>query len=237
MIVTEQKPIDEILNLIESGKFKSILVAGCDGCNQPPRGLREAKTLGMLLEMGGKLKNLDIKWKATTLVKQCDNKIVDTSLQPLMEGVDAVISLSCGIGIQVTSEVFPDMPVFPGQNTKFMGSEEREQGNAYEKCLACGDCILDKTAGVCPIARCAKSLLNGPCGGSQDGKCEVGQDNDCAWQLIYDRLKKFGRLDSLSEVMPPKDWSTSSHGGLGKILRQDLVAPKKEEGQKQAPKV
>jgi hypothetical protein len=230
LIIIEQKPLDEILSHIVEGKHRNILIAGCDGCNQPPRGLREAKTLGLLLEMGSKLKNIDLKWNATTVVKQCDNRVVATSLRPLVEEVDAVLALSCGVGTQVVAEVFPELPVYPAQNTKFVGSEEREQGNAYEKCHACGDCILDKTAGICPIARCAKSLLNGPCGGSQDGKCEVGDGRDCAWQLIYDRLKAFGRLDSLDEIMPPKDWSTSSHGGVRQIVREDLVPAKSSKG-------
>lgn len=229
LIIIEQKPLDEILGYIERGKYKNILIAGCDGCNQPPRGLREAKTLGLLMELGSKLKNIDIKWKATTVVKQCDNKLVAASLQPLIEGIDAVLSLSCGVGTQVVAEVFPELHVYPAQNTNFVGSEEKEQGNAYEKCLACGNCMLDKTAGICPIARCSKSLLNGPCGGSQNGKCEVDKESECAWQLIYDRLKSLGRLNLLEDIMPPKDWSTSSHGGVRKIIREDLVTGKEEK--------
>jgi hypothetical protein len=81
---------------------------------------------------------------------------------------------------------------------------------------------LDLTAGVCPIARCAKSLLNGPCGGSQQGKCEIDPEVPCAWQLIYDRLKAQGRLDRLLEITPARDWSTSRHGGPRRLLREDL---------------
>ncbi|MCJ2512405.1 MAG: methylenetetrahydrofolate reductase C-terminal domain-containing protein, partial [Candidatus Thermoplasmatota archaeon] len=110
--------------------------------------------------------------------------------------------------------------VFPGQNTMFMGSEEREMGTVSERCAACGNCILDQTAGICPIARCSKSLLNGPCGGSQDGKCEVDKELDCAWQLIHDRLKALGRLDQMDEIMPIKDWSTSTHGGTRRTPKE-----------------
>ena len=109
----------------------------------------------------------------------------------------------------------------PGLNTKFLG-QPTEQGVWDERCLACGDCVLYKTGGICPIARCSKSLLNGPCGGSQNGKCEINPEVDCAWQLIYDRLKALGKLDLMMEVKSPKDWSASHAGGPGKIVREDL---------------
>lgn len=218
MIVTEEKPLEEIMSFL--GGHKKILIAGCDGCDQPPRGLREAKSLALLIEMASKLKGEEVETTYTTVIKQCDDKIAHSTLSPLMEGVDAVVSLSCGIGVQVLSDVLEDAPVFPGQNTMFMGSEEREMGTVSERCAACGDCILDLTAGICPIARCSKSLLNGPCGGSQDGKCEVDKELDCAWQLIYDRLKALGRLDQMEEIMPIKDWSTSTHGGTRRTPKE-----------------
>ncbi len=218
MIVTEEKPLEEIMSFLSG--HKKILIAGCDGCDQPPRGLREAKSLALLIEMASKLKGEEVETTYTTVIKQCDDKIAHSTLSPLMEGVDAVVSLSCGIGVQVLSDVLEDAPVFPGQNTMFMGSEEREMGTVSERCAACGDCILDLTAGICPIARCSKSLLNGPCGGSQDGKCEVDKELDCAWQLIYDRLKALGRLDQMEEIMPIKDWSTSTHGGTRRTPKE-----------------
>ena len=218
MIVTEEKPLEEIMSFLIG--HKKILIAGCDGCDQPPRGLREAKSLALLIEMASKLKGEEVETTYTTVIKQCDDKIAHSTLSPLMEGVDAVVSLSCGIGVQVLSDVLEDAPVFPGQNTMFMGSEEREMGTVSERCAACGNCILDQTAGICPIARCSKSLLNGPCGGSQDGKCEVDKELDCAWQLIYDRLKALGRLDQMEEIMPIKDWSTSTHGGTRRTPKE-----------------
>ena len=218
MIVTEEKPLEEIMSFLSG--HKKILIAGCDGCDQPPRGLREAKSLALLIEMASKLKGEEVETTYTTVIKQCDDKIAHSTLSPVMEGVDAVVSLSCGIGVQVLSDVLEDAPVFPGQNTMFMGSEEREMGTVSERCAACGNCILDQTAGICPIARCSKSLLNGPCGGSQDGKCEVDKELDCAWQLIHDRLKALGRLDQMDEIMPIKDWSTSTHGGTRRTPKE-----------------
>ncbi|MCJ2669077.1 MAG: methylenetetrahydrofolate reductase C-terminal domain-containing protein [Candidatus Thermoplasmatota archaeon] len=218
MIVTEEKPLEEIMSFLSG--HKKILIAGCDGCDQPPRGLREAKSLALLIEMASKLKGEEVETMYTTVIKQCDDKIAHSTLSPVMEGVDAVVSLSCGIGVQVLSDVLEDAPVFPGQNTMFMGSEEREMGTVSERCAACGNCILDQTAGICPIARCSKSLLNGPCGGSQDGKCEVDKELDCAWQLIHDRLKALGRLDQMDEIMPINDWSTSTHGGTRRTPKE-----------------
>jgi hypothetical protein len=204
MIVTTQKPLDEVLDYISP--YKSVLIVGCDGCTQPPRGLREAKTLSQLLELGGRLRNKNFKFKTTTTAKQCDSYLTASALKPQVDGVDAVLSLSCGIGVQVLAELFPDIPVFPAQNTHFMGAEDRGEATLEERCAGCGDCILALTGGVCPVARCAKGLLNGPCGGAEDGKCEIDPTKDCAWVLIIQRLEKAGKLDLLKEIRPPKDY-------------------------------
>ena len=142
-------------------------------------------------------------------------------LKDAIEGVDMVLSLGCGIGVQALAERFPKSIVVPGLNTSFLGLPT-EQGVWAERCAACGDCILGLTGGICPIARCSKSLLNGPCGGSSKGKCEINDQTDCAWQLIYDRLAGQGRLDLLMEIRPPKNWKTSRDGGPRKIVREDL---------------
>ena len=204
MIVTEEKRLEKILGFLSP--HKNILVVGCDGCTQPPRGLREAKTYAMLIEMGGKLQNKEFRCKPTTVAKQCDNHGCATTLTPQIEGIDAILSLACGAGVQTLVKVFSDIPVYPGQDTIFIGSQERENGNLYEMCRACGDCILFETGGVCPITRCAKGLLNGPCGGMYEGKCEVGHyERDCAWVLIYDRLKHLGMMDLFKEYKAPRD--------------------------------
>ncbi|TET16808.1 MAG: hypothetical protein E3J75_04135 [Dehalococcoidia bacterium] len=204
MIVTTQKPLDELLDFIST--YSNILIAGCDGCTQPPRGLREAKTLSQLLELGGKLRNKNFSFKTTTIAKQCDYYLVASMLKPQLEGVEAVLSLACGIGVQTLAELFPEIPVFPAQNTHFMGAEEREGAILEERCAGCGDCLLALTGGICPIARCTKGLLNGACGGSKDGKCELNPERDCGWILIYEQLKKKGKLDLLKEFRPPRDY-------------------------------
>ena len=207
MIVTTQKPLDDVLAFI--APYTNVLITGCDGCTQPPRGLREAKTLSQLLELAGKLKKKGFNFKVTTVAKQCDNYLAASILKPQMDNVEAVLSLACGIGVQTLSEVFPEIPTFPAQNTHFMGAEEREAGILEERCAGCGDCLLAVTGGICPVARCSKGLLNGACGGSKDGKCELSSDRDCAWCLIYEHLKKQNKLHLLKESRPPRDYQLS----------------------------
>ena len=207
MIITTQKPLDEVLDYI--APYSSILIAGCDGCTQPPRGLREAKTLSQLLELGGKLRNKDFVFKVTTTVKQCDSYLTASMLKPQMDDVAAILSLACGAGVQTVAELFPELPVFPAQNTHFMGAEERERGILEERCAGCGDCLLAQTGGICPVARCSKGLLNGACGGTKDGKCELDPEKDCTWILIYEQLKKQDKLEFLKEFRPPRDYQLS----------------------------
>ena len=124
-----------------------------------------------------------------TVVKQCDSVLTTSALKPQIEGVEAVLSLACGIGPQMVAELFPDLIVLPGQNTHFMGEEDREGGKIEARCIGCGDCILTLMGGVCPHTRVLKSLLNGACGGARSGKCELarrgtapGSSSSSAWR-------------------------------------------------------
>lgn len=207
MIVTTLKPLDEILESISP--YRKILIAGCDGCTQPPRGLREAKTLKQLLELGGQLRGKQFEFKVTSVVKQCDSVLTISALKPYVEDVEVVLSLACGAGPQTVAEFFPDLPVLPAQNSHFIGLDDREGGRMFDSCKACGDCILALTGGICPVTRCSKGLLNGACGGASNGKCELDPERDCAWELIYQRLKRLGKLDLFKELTPPKDYSAS----------------------------
>ena len=204
MIVTTLKPLDEIMDFISP--YKNIMIIGCDGCTQPPRAIKEAGTLSQLLELAGKQKNKEFNFKIITIAKQCDSYLVASILEPQTEGVEAILSLACGIGVQEIAKIFPGIPVFPAQNTHFMGAEEREAGTLEERCVGCGDCLLALTGGICPVARCTKGLLNGACGGSKNGKCELNPEKDCAWILIYEQLKKQGKLQLLKEFRPPRDY-------------------------------
>ena len=228
MIMTKEKPLEEILHLL--APHKKILVVGCDGCTTPPRGLREAKTFAMLIEMGGKLKNKEFICKPTTVGKQCDNYEVNAALGQQLQDVDAVLSMSCGVGVQTLVEVFPSSPIYPAQDTIFLGSQDRENGAMHERCRACGECLLGETGGICPVTRCAKSLLNGPCGGQVKGKCEAGGwKNDCAWVLIYNHLKEKDRLDLFRKFRAPHDYRVSEHPRNLDMVAVAENKPKTEE--------
>ena len=220
MIVAEQKPLEEIKGLIADAE--DVLVVGCGTCVTVcfAGGEKEAGILASSLRMASKIDGAPKNVTHTTVQRQCEWEYIDP-LADQIESADVVLSIGCGIGVQAIAERFPKAIVVPGLNTTFLGLPP-EQGVWEERCVACGSCILGLTGGICPIARCAKQLLNGPCGGSQNGICEVNPDTPCAWQLIYDKLISQGRLDLLMEIQPAKDWSTSRDGGPRKITREDL---------------
>ena len=227
MIVAEQKPLDEIKTLI--GDAQKVLVVGCGTCVTVcfSGGSREAAIMATSLRMASKLGG---NAKAVTdliVQRQCEWEYLDAIAQQVSEA-DIVLSLGCGVGVQAMVEHFPNAWIVPGLNTSFMGLPT-EQGIWAERCAACGDCILGLTGGICPIARCSKSLLNGPCGGSEGGHCEISPDVPCAWQLIYDRLSSMGKLDVLLELQPPKNWRTARDGGPRRIVREDLRLAAEEE--------
>lgn len=227
MIVAEQKSLDEIKKLV--GSAQKVLVVGCGTCVTVcfAGGSREAAIVAAELRMSTKLDGSPKEVTDVTVQRQCEWEYLD-ELAPKLGQVDIILSLGCGIGVQAIAEHFPDTWVVPGLNTKFLGLPT-EQGVWAERCAACGDCILGITGGICPIARCSKSLLNGPCGGSLDGHCEINADVSCAWQLIYDRLNSMGKLEVLMDIQPPKNWQTSRDGGPRKIVREDLRLDKKAE--------
>lgn len=229
MIVAEQKSLEEIKSLI--GDSKKILVLGCGTCVTVcfAGGEREAATVATSLRMSTKLENDPKAITHATVQRQCEWEYLDEVAEEI-QGVDVVLSLGCGIGVQAIAERFPNTWVVPGLNTSFLGLPT-EHGVWDERCAACGDCILGITGGICPIARCSKSLLNGPCGGSEDGHCEIDKDTPCAWQLIYDNMDSKGKLDVLMNYQAPKDWSQSRDGGPRRIIREDLrlVSQREEE--------
>jgi ferredoxin len=227
MIVAEQKPLEEIKGLL--GEAGRVLIVGCGTCVTVcfAGGEKEAGILGSLLRMSTKMDGHPKDVSEVTVQRQCEWEYLDAIRERVAEA-DIVLSLGCGVGVQALAERYPNAIVVPGLNTAFMGLP-LEQGVWAERCAACGQCLLGLTGGICPIARCSKQLLNGPCGGSSKGKCEVNADIDCAWQLIYDKLKAQGRLHLLMEITPPKDWRTSRDGGPRKIVREDLRLPVAEK--------
>ncbi|MGD2103899.1 MAG: methylenetetrahydrofolate reductase C-terminal domain-containing protein [Anaerolineae bacterium] len=220
MIVGEQKPLDEIMELL--GDAQKVLVAGCGTCVTVcfAGGEKEVGILASQLRMKSKLDGHTMDVDEVTVQRQCEWEYVDP-LEERLDDYDVVLSLACGIGVQAMNERFAETITLPGINTTSL-SLPVDQGVWEERCQACGDCLLGVTFGICPIARCSKQLLNGPCGGSQDGVCEVDKDISCAWQLIWDRAMEFGQVERLLKIQPPKDWSESRDGGPRKIVREDL---------------
>ena len=220
MIFAERKPMAEILEKLNG--YKKILVVGCATCvaECAVGGENEVDTLASLISLAFKEKGELVEVFAATLEKQCEYEFVEEILDKV-ENVDAVLSIGCGIGVQALAERFPDKPVYPGVNTSALTIRE-EAGIWASRCAACGDCTLGDTFGYCPVARCAKGLMNGPCGGTRkEGKCELDEEVDCVWNLIVERADERGELDAISKVRKPKNWSNGRHGGPKKVIRED----------------
>jgi ferredoxin len=210
--ITAQKPFEELSEALSG--IERVYVVGCGTC-------------ATMCHTGGKSEVLDMKDRLEAAGKKvtgwmviptaCDELTKDAleEVAKDIEQANVILAMTCAFGAQ-TITLYTNKPVYPALNTLFVGKEEAP-GQFIEVCMQCGNCVLATTAGICPLVRCAKSLLNGPCGGSVDGKCEVSPDIPCAWQMIYDRLADLGQLDKLEEIVPLRDWSTSREGGPRKI--------------------
>lgn len=220
MVIGERKPFDEIMRMTEG--LKKIMVLGCGGCVTVclTGGHDEVRVLSSQLRMARDKAGNPIEIIEKTIERQCDPEYVD-QVESIVPEVDAVLSMACGAGVQFMAEKYAGKPVYPALNTTFVGGSKKE-GYYVERCQTCGECKLYYTGGICPIARCSKSLLNGPCGGSTSGKCEIDPDVDCAWQLIIDRLKSLGQMDRYEDIMPVNDWRTNRDGGPRKMIREDF---------------
>jgi len=221
MIVGEQKPIAEIKELV--APYKKVLVLGCGTCVKTcfAGGEDEVAVLASALRLSFKKDGKDMEINEFTVERQCENEFIQEAAPRVAEN-DAVLSLACGAGVQDIARLFMSTPVLPGVNTTFIGIQE-SNGIFTEECSGCGDCVLGIFGGICPITRCSKKLLNGPCGGSQNGICEVNPDTPCAWQLIIERLTELGQLDNLRKYIPPKNWQTGLSGGPRRLVREDHI--------------
>lgn len=220
MIIAEKKPIEEIINEVKG--FKRILVLGCNECVTvcEAGGKKEVEVLASALRMYFINQGDEKVISENTLERQCDHEYLE-EIRPNIDEYDAIISLACGVGVQFAAEKYLTTPLLPGVNTVCLGANE-DRGLWTERCQACGTCVLARTGGICPVSRCAKRVMNGPCGGSSNGKCELGKEVDCAWQLIVDRLKALDKMDEYETVAPVKDWSTDRAGGPRTVTREDV---------------
>ncbi|MCD6489736.1 MAG: methylenetetrahydrofolate reductase C-terminal domain-containing protein [Thermodesulfobacterium sp.] len=215
MIVVKRKPLEEILSYIEG--HDKILLLGCQECPYGCATAGEDEVKKLVEEIKNKMKNLGkfIEISEKTLIRLCELQYVK-GINDFKNEFEAVVTLSCGVGINLIADVYPEIEVYPGVNTLFMGAKLRK-GIYVEKCRACGDCIVGYTAGLCPITRCPKNMLNGPCGGSKNGVCEVRKGLPCVWDQIIRRLKKRGKLEKLMEIWEAKDWRSFYGEGIREL--------------------
>ncbi len=213
--------MEEIIEEVKD--YEKVLIAGCNECVTvcEAGGKKEVAVLASALRMYFMKEGKDVKIDEVTLERQCDHEYLE-EIRNIVDQYDVVISLACGVGVQFTAEKYFSTPLLPGVDTCFMGATE-ERGVWTERCQGCGQCILAKTGGICPISRCAKRLFNGPCGGSTKGHCEINPDLVCGWQLIIDRLNELGRLEEYEKLTPIKNWSTERAGGPRKVVREDVT--------------
>jgi ferredoxin len=216
MIVGEIKPLEEIIASI--AEYRQILVAGCGSCVSVclSGGEREVTMLAGELRCQSRYQGSAPTIVEDTILRQCELDLIKT-YHALPAQTDAVLSLACGAGVQTMAEAFDPVPVIPALNTTFLGAAF-EPGMWREMCHGCGDCLLSFTGGICPIARCSKSLLNGPCGGTNGQSCEVDPSIPCAWVQIIQRLSRRNKLHLLTEIRFSKDWRPA--GAAGPRIRQ-----------------
>jgi len=202
LIITQQKPLEEILKMLDP--FSKVFIIGCGTCSTVCQtgGEEQVEQMAETLKKEGKEITGSVVVEAP-----CDARLLrrDTrKMKKAIEESEALLCMTCGAGVQDIVQHLKKISV-PALNTKFLGQIERI-GEFYERCRACGECILYETGGICPIVRCPKGMMNGPCGGMFEGKCEVGgYQRDCAWVLIYNRLKELGMLDLYKSYKPPRD--------------------------------
>jgi len=204
MIISEQKPLPEILKSMEGEQ--RIFLVGCSGCAEACHTGGEAQVTEMRQRLEEEGKTIVGRSVVDFL---CDKALVKFRLKAHEEEInsaDSLLVMTCGIGVQSTAKVV-DKITHPACNTVNVGGAQGEW-RGDERCFECGECLLDYTGGICPLTACTKSLINGPCGGAKNGKCEFEpEDRDCGWHLIYERLKKLNHLDKMRVVLSPKDWS------------------------------
>ncbi|MFH1033469.1 MAG: methylenetetrahydrofolate reductase C-terminal domain-containing protein [Pseudomonadota bacterium] len=213
MIIAQRKDFEQISQAV--AEFRKVLVVGCGTCVAVclTGGEKEAGILASQLDLASQIKGEERTFGVACVERQCDREFLDELAETVLD-YDAMLSLACGAGIQFLAERYPQVPVLAGVDTTFIGIN-RDVGLWEERCRACQDCVLSITGGICPVSLCPKGMLNGPCGGTRQGKCETDPQRDCAWTLIYERLAGTDRLENLSPIVGYRD-----HGSKGQPGRQ-----------------
>jgi ferredoxin len=211
--ITKQKPIEEVQQLLD--KLDRVFVIGCGTCATMTRtgGVEQVQEMKERLQESGKLVT------GTIVIPTACDEMTEAAIKDndgAVQNANCVLVMSCALGVHRVS-LYIGKPVIPALDTLFIGMED-SPGDFHEVCAQCGQCILGQTAGICPLTACHKGLLNGPCGGTNDGKCEVDINKDCAWTLIYNRLKEQGRLDLMKQYQPPKDFHVSLRPRVARVV-------------------
>ena len=200
--ITKQKSVEEIEQ--ELGGFDRIYIVGCGTCaTMTKTGGREE-----VLKMKEHLQELGKLVTGCTVIPTACDEMTEVAIKEnigAIENANCILVMACALGVHKLT-TYIDKPVIPALDTLFIGIED-SPGCFQEVCAQCGQCILGQTAGICPLTACHKGLLNGPCGGTNDGKCEVDKEKDCAWTLIYQRLEAQGRLDLMRKQQAPRDYN------------------------------
>jgi hypothetical protein len=212
--ITKQKSFDELTQQLHD--FSRIFIAGCGTCATLTRtgGIEEVATMKEQLQSQGKLITGSV-----VIPVACDDmtEALVKENNSSIQSAHVILVMACALGTYRMSQNVINKPVIPALDTLFIGMDDG-QGSFHEVCAQCGQCILGEMAGICPIASCHKGLLNGPCGGTNNGKCEVDKERDCAWTLIYNRLKDQNRLDSMRKYQPPKNYQVVPRPRVIKVL-------------------
>ena len=211
--ITRAKPMEAVLRGLEG--YDRVFIAGCGTCATMCRtgGVDEVAAMSKALEEAGKLvtATLVIPTACDTLTHECMEQNREA-----MEDAQVALVMSCAFGVQTVAG-YVGRPVQPALDTLFFGLETTP-GHFSEVCMQCGDCVLAQTAGICPVTACHKGLLNGPCGGTNNGMCEIDSSIDCAWTLIYNRLKEIGRIDLMRTTCKPKNFHAMAKPGKVDIV-------------------
>lgn len=206
--ITKQKPLAEVLELL--GEMERVFIIGCGTCTTMAHTGGQAEVLAMKQKL---VETRKVVTGFMVIPVACDN-LTEEALQqnlPAMKESQGLLILTCAFGVQTINR-FLDFPVIPALDTLFIG-KEIGPGLFEEVCIQCGGCILGETGGICPVTSCHKGLLNGPCGGTNNGKCEIDRNKDCAWTLIYERLQKQGRLSAMRKFQPAKNYQVEPKPG------------------------
>ncbi|MBI4378403.1 MAG: methylenetetrahydrofolate reductase C-terminal domain-containing protein [Nitrospinae bacterium] len=210
MIITKQKNFDDLLKMMDGQS--SVFIVGCGECATTCRTGGEKEVAEMSLKLTEKGKTITGSVVINAPCLELDTRRVLRQNKDAIEKTEGILVLACGAGIQSVAEAV-SCKVYPGCDSLFLGNVFRHQ-HFYEKCSTCGDCVVENYGGICPVTRCPKSLLNGPCGGSIQGKCEVDSEKECIWIMIYDKMKKSNTLNKLKKVFPVKRHGAGTSPGV-----------------------